>query len=95
MGKPQAHIRKDHTSAEYATKFGRKRFRQYSLNRRVSKGRGKINVDADRTFFSVKMPKAIACISTRENIMQLCTVGQNFPALSNFGAYTFINCKKK
>lgn len=78
----------ERTSAEYVTKIGRKRFRQYSLNRSVSTGRGKINVDADESFFTVKMPRAIACISTSENIMQLCTVGQNLPAVSNFGAYT-------
>jgi len=74
-------------------KLGRKRFRQYSLNRSVSTGRGKIKVEAKGTFFKVKMPRAIACISTRENIMELCTIGQNFPAVSNFGAYTFMNCE--
>lgn len=83
----------EYTSTEYAAKFGRKRFRQYSLNRSVSTGRGKINHDAHENFFSVKIPTAIACISTSENIMLLCTVGQNFPADSNFGAYTFMNCK--
>jgi hypothetical protein len=31
-------------------------------------------------------------MSTRENIIELCTVGQNFPAVSYLGAYTFINC---
>lgn len=83
-----------HTSAEYAMKMGRKRFRQYSLKRSVSIGRGKINVEARETFFSVKIPTAIQCMSTRENIIELCTIGQNFPAVSNFGSYTFMNCTK-
>lgn len=74
-------------------KFGKKRFRQYSLKRSVRIGRGKINVDANGSFFSVKSPIAIACMSTRENIIELCTIGQNFPAVSYFGAYTFKNCK--
>lgn len=72
--------------------MGRKRFRQYSLKRRVRTGRGKIKVDARESFFSVKIPTAIACISTRENIIELWTIGQNFPAVSYLGAYTFINC---
>jgi len=59
----------------------------------VRTGRGKIKVEAKGTLFRVKMPRAIACISTRENIVELCTIGQNFPAVSNFGAYTFMNCK--
>lgn len=72
--------------------MGRKRFRQYSLKRSVSIGRGKIKVVAKDSFFSVKIPTAIACMSTSENIIELCTIGQNFPAVSYFGAYTFINC---
>jgi hypothetical protein len=58
----------------------------------VSIARGKIKVEATGSFFSVKIPTAIACMSIRENIIELCTVGQNFPAVSYFGAYTFMNC---
>lgn len=85
----------ERTSAEYAIKLGRKRFRQYSLKRRVKSGRGKIKVDARESFFNVKTPTAIKCMSRRENIIELCTIGQNFPAVSYRGAYTFMNCKIK
>jgi hypothetical protein len=72
--------------------MGRKRFLQYSLNRSVRTGRGKTKVDARESFFREKIPTAIACMSTRENITKLCTIGQNFPAVSCLGAYTFMNC---
>ena len=62
------------------------------MKRSVNTGRGKVNVDARLTFLIVKIPTAIACISTREKIIELCTIGQNFPAVSNLGAYTFMNC---
>lgn len=80
------------TSAEYVMKMGRKRFLQYSLNRSVRIGRGKIRVEAKESFFSVKIPTAMACISTSEKIIELCTIGQNFPPVSYLGAYTFKNC---
>lgn len=80
------------TSAEYATNMGRNRFRQYSLKRSVRTGRGSVKVDARESFFNAKIPTAMMCMSTRENIIELCTIGQNFPAVSYFGAYTFINC---
>ena len=80
------------TSAEYAINMGKNRFRQYSLKRRVSTGRGSIQVDAGESFFNAKIPTAIMCMSTREKIVVLCTIGQNFPAVSYFGAYTFMNC---
>lgn len=72
--------------------MGRKRFLQYSLKRSVRIGRGKIKVDARGSFFNVKIPNAIACISTRENIIELCTIGQNFPPVSYLDEYTFMNC---
>ena len=74
--------------------MGRKRLRQYALNRSVRIGRGMIEVDARGSFFSVKIPRAIACMSSSENIIELCTIGQNFPAVSYLGAYTFMNCTK-
>jgi len=52
-------------------KLGRKRFRQYSLNKSVRIGRGKMIDDAEGTFFTVKIPSAIACIRTKEKIMEL------------------------
>lgn len=55
-------------------------------------GRGSVKVDARESFFNAKIPTAMMCMSTRENIIELCTVGQNFPAVSYLGAYTFINC---
>ena len=75
-------------------KLGKKRFRQYSLKSSVRIWRAKIKVQAWETFFSVKIPTAMACISTSENIIEVCTIGQNFPALSYLGAYTLINCEK-
>lgn len=83
---------KKHTSAEYATNMGRNRFRQYALKRRVIIGKGTIKVDAIDSSFSAKIPAAMMCMSTREKIMELCTIGQNFPAVSYLGAYTFMNC---
>lgn len=80
------------TSAEYAANMGRNRFRQYSLKRSVRTGRGIVKVDARESFFKAKIPTAMMCMSTRENIIELCIIGQNFPAVSYFGAYTFINC---
>lgn len=80
------------TSAEYATNMGRNRFRQYSLKRSVRTGRGIARVEAIESFFNAKIPTAIICMSTRENIIELCITGQNFPAVSYFGAYTFMNC---
>lgn len=80
------------TSAEYATNMGRNRFRQYSLKISVRTGRGTVKVDARVSFFNAKIPTAMMCMSTRENIIELCTIGQNFPAVSYFGVYTFINC---
>uniref|UniRef100_A0A2P2NHJ5 Uncharacterized protein n=1 Tax=Rhizophora mucronata TaxID=61149 RepID=A0A2P2NHJ5_RHIMU len=32
---------------------------------------------------------AMMCISIKENIVELCTTGQNFPFVSYLGAYTF------
>lgn len=55
-------------------------------------GSGSVKVDARESFFNAKIPTAMMCMSTRENIIELCTVGQNFPAVSYLGAYTFINC---
>lgn len=72
--------------------MGRKRFRQYSLKRSVRIGRGTIKVVASGSFFSVKIPIAIACISTREKIIELWTKGQCFPAVSYLGSYTLMNC---
>lgn len=72
--------------------MGRNRFRQYSLKRSVRTGSGNIKVDAMESFFTVKIPIAMACISTKENIIELWTIGQNFPAVSYLGAYTFKNC---
>lgn len=72
--------------------MGRKRFRQYALKSNVRTGSGKSKVDAIDSFFNVKIPIAIACMSTRENIIELCTIGQNFPAVSYLGMYTLMNC---
>lgn len=55
-------------------------------------GRGRVQVDAGESFFNAKLPTAIICMSTRENIIESWTIGQNFPAVSYFGAYTFMNC---
>jgi len=48
-------------------------------------GRGRVNADARGSFFKPKIPMAITCISTNENIVELCTVGQNSPPVSNLG----------
>lgn len=58
----------------------------------MSTGRGNIQVEAGEIFFNAKLPAAIICISTRENIIESWTIGQNLPAVSYFGAYTFMNC---
>jgi len=48
-------------------------------------GRGRVNMDARGSFFKPKIPMPIICISTKEKIVELCTVGQNSPPVSNFG----------
>jgi hypothetical protein len=60
----------------------------------VRTGRGIIKLDAKGSFLSPNIPIAIICISIKENIVELCTIGQNIPAVSYFGAYTFNSCKK-
>lgn len=81
-----------HTSAEYETNMGRNLFRQYSLKRRVMIGRGNVKDEARESFLSAKIPTAIMCMSTREKMVELCTIGQNFPAVSYLGVYTLMNC---
>lgn len=75
--------------------MGRNLFRQYALNTSVRIGRGIVKLDARGSFLSPNIPIAITCISTKEKIVELCTIGQNFPPVSNLGAYTFKNLKKE
>ena len=72
--------------------MGRNRFRQYSLKKSVRTGRGIVKLDARGSFFSPNIPIAIICIKTKENIVELCTIGQNFPPVSYLGAYTLSSC---
>ena len=74
--------------------MGRNLFRQYSLKISVRTGRGIVKLDARGNFLSPNIPIAIICISTKEKIVELCTTGQNFPPVSNLGAYTFKNWQK-
>lgn len=69
--------------------MGRNRFRQYSLNKRVRIGRGRVALVEWGSFFKVKIPNAMNCIKTSEKIVESWTTGQNFPPDSYFGAYTF------
>lgn len=87
-----SYIRLKLTSAEYAVNIGKNRFLQYWLKRRVKTGRGSIQVDAGESFFNAKLPTAIICMSTNANIIESWTIGQNLPAVSYFGAFTFMNC---
>jgi hypothetical protein len=80
------------TSDEYASKIGKNLFRQNSLNNRVSTGRGTSKLDARGSFFNPNTPIAIICSSTRENIVVLCTMGQNVPPVSYLGEYTLKSC---
>lgn len=69
--------------------MGEKHLLQYSLNKSVRIGKGRIKLDARGSFLRPKIPIVIMCISTRENIVVLCTMGQNRPPVSYFGEYTF------
>jgi hypothetical protein len=60
----------------------------------VRTGKGRIKLDAKGSFFRPKIPMAIMCINTRENIVVLCTIGQNLPPVSYFGEYMFRSCVK-
>jgi hypothetical protein len=48
-------------------------------------GRGRVNPAARGRFFKPNIPMAITCINISENIVDVCTVGQNSPPVSNFG----------
>lgn len=56
-------------------------------------GRGRVKLDARGSFFRPNIPTAIACIRINENIVELCTIGQNFPPVSYLGEYTFNSCR--
>lgn len=62
------------------------------LKRRVRTGRGIVKEDANGSFLRPNNPTAIMCISTKEKIVELCTIGQNFPPVSYLASYTFRSC---
>jgi len=62
------------------------------LNKSVSIGKGTIKLDARGRLFNPNNPTAIMCIRTKENIMELWTIGQNSPPVSYFGEYTLKSC---
>jgi hypothetical protein len=72
--------------------MGKNRFPQYELNRSVRNGRGTSRLAPIGKFFIPSTPIEIKCISTRENMFALCTMGQNLPPVSYLGAYTLQSC---